>query len=124
MKHPPKISDAEWDVMKVVWRGHPVSAQGVMETLAGDREWSASTVKTLLGRLVKKRALRFERDGRQFLYEPLVTQEDCQRAEAKFFLARVFDGALTPMMAHFVESEKLSAADAAEIERILKRKKS
>ena len=122
-----KISAAEWEVMKVIWKQAPCSAQVVIEQLAKAQEWEPATIKTLLNRLVTKGALRFEKEGRAYVYFPEATEEDCCASEASSFLDRVFGGALTPFLAHFAKSGKqLSAADLAELEKILKqsRKKS
>ena len=121
MKAPPKISDAEWEVMKFVWRSAPCTAQSVIDALAPAQEWSPATIKTLLNRLVCKRALRFEKDGRAYIYSPAVSETECCKTEAASFLDRVFDGALSPFLAHFAQSGKaLRAEDLVELEKILK----
>jgi BlaI family penicillinase repressor len=70
---------------------------------------------------VKKRALGFRRDGRTYLYRPLVARERCAAAESESFLERVFGGSLTPLLAHFVERRKISAKEIAELKRLLER---
>jgi BlaI family penicillinase repressor len=77
-------------------------------------------VKTLLNRLVKKKALRFEKSGREYLYEPAVSEKACVRAESESFLQRVFGGALQPMLAHLVEERKLTPKEIKELKQILK----
>ena len=123
MKKMPRISQGEWSVMKAVWEGAPCSAQEVIERLAGREDWSEATIKTLLNRLVKKRALNFAKVGKAYRYSPAYSEAQLCGAEAESFLARIFDGALTPMLAHFVKSRKLSATELAELEQILKSKK-
>lgn len=120
MKQAPRISEAEWQVMKVIWSRPPSSAQEIIEALAGSSEWSAATIKTLLNRLVKKKALTFEKEGKSYRYAAKATEEECQQAETESFLQRVFDGALTPMIAHFVNTRKLSAGEVEELKRLLK----
>jgi BlaI family penicillinase repressor len=122
MSQTPRISETEWEVMKICWARSPVTAQEIIDTLAAQDDWHPKTVKTLLNRLVKKRALGFKKEGRAYLYEPLVTERDCITAESKSFLDRVFDGALSPMLAHFVESRKLSPKEVAELKTLLKHK--
>lgn len=122
-----KISAAEWEVMKVIWKQAPCSAQVAIEQLAKSQDWEPATIKTLLNRLVTKGVLRFEKEGRAYVYSPIVTEEECCSSETASFIDRVFGGALTPFLAHFAKSGKrLSAADLAELEKILKqsRKKS
>ena len=119
MKRHPRISPAEWQVMKVIWAGSPVLASEVITRLCADRKWHAKTIRTLLARLVKKRALGFEKQGRAYLYRPLVKQADCVRAEGQTFLDRVFGGALVPMLAHFLEGRAISDSEKIELRRLL-----
>lgn len=122
MKLIPKISEAEWEVMKIVWAQGPCPAAEIIEALsAGDQSWHPKTVKTLLNRLVKKRALGFKQEGRAYIYRPLVREEDCVSAASESFLDRVFGGSLTPLVAHFVENRKLSKDEIAELKRLLER---
>lgn len=104
----------------VCWERSPLAAQEIIETLSARGDWHPKTVKTLLNRLVKKRALGFKKDGRAYLYHPLVAQRECVSAESRSFLDRVFGGSLKPMLAHFVENRKLSAAEISELKELLK----
>lgn len=117
---PPRISDAEWEVMKVIWPNSPSSAAQVISALAASKAWSVGTIKTLLNRLHSKGALRFEKVGKSYLYYPTVTEEQIKTVETKSFVDRVFDGEFSPMVAHFARSRKLSEEDLDELERILK----
>src|SRR4051812_47119205 len=117
MNKTPRISETEWEVMKVIWGRSPVSAQTICETLAARDDWHPKTVKTLLSRLVKKGALGFKKEGRAYLYRPLVAEHDCVTAESESFLDRVFGGSLKPMLAHFAQTRKLSATEIAELKR-------
>ncbi len=108
--------------MKICWAKSPVAAQEVVDGLCAVREWHPKTVKTLLNRLVNKGALGFTKDGRAYLYQPLVAQKDCVAAESNSFLDRVFGGSLKPMLAHFVENERLSPKEIAELKNLLNRK--
>ena len=116
----PRISETEWEVMKVVWSRSPISAQEIIDLLAAQDDWHPKTVKTLLGRLVKKRAVGFKKEGRAYLYRPLVKESECVAAESESFLDRVFGGSLKPMLAHFADTRKLSPDEIAELKRLLK----
>lgn len=116
----PRISETEWEVMKVCWEKSPVAAREIIDALSAGDEWHPKTVKTLLNRLVKKRALGFKKQGRTYLYQPLVAETDCVTAESESFLDRVFGGSLHPMLAHFVGTKKLSPAEITELKRLLK----
>jgi len=123
MKSIPNISDTEWEVMKVVWAKAPLSAAEIIEALSGvDPTWHPKTAKTLLNRLVKKKALGYDKEGRAYLYRPLVQESDCALAESESFLDRVFGGSLKPMLANFVKRKKLSAAEIRELKRLLEGK--
>lgn len=115
-----RISDAEHMVMEVLWAEAPLSAQDVVERIAPARDWSANTVKTLLGRLLAKRVIAHEADGRRYLYRPLVARADYLAGESQRLVDRLFGGKLTPLVAHFAENDRLSSADIAEIEALLK----
>lgn len=116
----PRISTAEWDVMKVVWAQNPIMASNVVEQVAMAHKWHAKTVRTLLARLVKKGALTFEKKGRTYLYRPLLKEVDSIQAESDSFLQRVFDGAISPMLANLVERHKISEAEMREIRRLVR----
>ena len=119
MKPNPRISDAEWTVMKVLWNKSPLPASDIIEVLEQSDRWVPKTVKTLINRLVKKGALGFSQEGRAYLYRPLVTESACTTAASEAFLARVFGGSLQPMLAHFVGEKRLSAKEVQELKRLL-----
>jgi len=116
-----RISETEWEVMNVLWSKAPCAASEIIDTLQkADASWHPRTVKAFLNRLVKKRALGFSKQGRAYLYRPLVRREECVDAASESFLDRVFGGSLRPMLAHFVEREKLSPEEIDELRRLLK----
>lgn len=114
-----QISEAESVVMEVLWRGSPRSSEEVVAELSRDQDWQVSTIKTLLGRLVKKGAVRAAKDGRRFSYSPVLTREAWVQGQSSSLLERVFDGRLAPLIAHFTETRKLSRKDIAEVKRLL-----
>ena len=120
MSQMPPISETEWEIMRVCWSQSPRTAQEIIDELSAQDDWHPKTVKTLLNRLVKKRALGFQKKGRAYLYQPLVAEQDCITAESESFLSRVFGGSLQPMLAHFVEHQKLSAREISELRKLLK----
>jgi BlaI family penicillinase repressor len=120
-KHP-SISEAEWEVMGVVWGRSPIAAGDVVDELAGKKKWSPKTVKTLLNRLVKKGALGFEVEGKRYLYRPKVSREECVRREGKSFVKRVFAGKAGDMLCQFVDEVELSREEIAQLKCILEQK--
>jgi len=115
----PSISDAEWDVIKVLWDRGPLTAGGVVEALASTRQWKPRTVKTLLARLVKKGAVRCDAVDKRFLYRAVITRQAATRREARSFLARVFDGALAPALVTFLKESDLSRDELRQLKQIL-----
>jgi BlaI family transcriptional regulator, penicillinase repressor len=122
MKRTPRISESEWQVMRVLWGKSPATANDVVEALGASTSWKPKTIKTLLNRLVKKRALGFRQVGREYQYFPLVAEADCRKEESRSFLGRVYGGALKPMLASFLEDHDLSAEEIAELKRLLDEK--
>jgi BlaI family penicillinase repressor len=120
---PPKISDAEWEIMKLLWASHPQTANELVEALEHTKHWKPKTIKTLINRLLTKGAIAFKKNGRQYLYYPLVTQKTCIQSESRNFLKKVFDGAAKPMLAAMIESDDLSLDDIEDLKKILKKKK-
>jgi predicted transcriptional regulator len=113
------ISEAEAVVMEVLWRSAPRSAEEVLAEVGPAQQWQEGTVKSLLNRLLKKKAVKAERDGRRYLYAPLLSREKYVSQESKGLLDRLFDGRVAPLVAHFSEQRKLSKKDIAELRRLL-----
>jgi len=118
-KRIPRISDAEWAIMRVLWQRSPLGAHEIIEALCQTERWHPKTVKTLLNRLVRKGALDFTQEGRAYCYRPAVPESECASAASKAFLDRVFGGSLKPMLAHFVEHKRLSAKEIKDLKRLL-----
>ncbi|MGL5353952.1 MAG: BlaI/MecI/CopY family transcriptional regulator [Clostridium sp.] len=119
MKELPKISDAEWEVMKIIWKSPKITSTLIIEELSGSTEWKPATIKSLISRLLNKEAIGFDKNGKEYYYYPLVSEEECRREESKSFLNKVFDGSLNSMILNFVKSEKLTADDINELRNIL-----
>jgi len=116
------ISDAEWDVIKVLWEhGAPMTAGEVVEALSDRTSWAPRTIKTLLARLVKKGAVRCQVQPRdkKYVYRAAVSRQAAARSEVRSFLSRVFDGALVPAVVAFLQESDLSRKDADELRKIL-----
>jgi BlaI family penicillinase repressor len=122
MNRLPSISSAEWEVMRVLWDQAPHTANEVTEALPSSLEWHPKTVRTLLDRLVKKKAVSKTKSRGVYVYAPLVDEALCLRAESRGFAERFFDGRLQPMIAHFIAHEDLSAEDIATLRKMLDEK--
>ncbi|MGH8074141.1 MAG: BlaI/MecI/CopY family transcriptional regulator [Lysobacter sp.] len=114
-----QISEAESIVMDVLWRQHPRSADDVVQALAESRHWQEPTIKTLLNRLLNKGAIAAEKEGRRYLYTPVLERGDWLIDESEGLLDRLFGGRVAPLVAHFSEHRKLSSEDIAELRKLL-----
>ena len=118
-KLPMSISEAESVVMEVLWRKQPLSADEVIAALAADVDWQEPTIKSLLNRLLKKGAIAAERDGRRYLYRPVVSRNEYVLATSKGLIDRLFGGRVAPLVAHFSNHRRLSKRDIAELRRLI-----
>ena len=115
------ISAAESLVMEALWRRQPLTAEEIFAEVAGAQGWAEGTLKTLLARLHKKGAVSAEKDGRRFLYRPLVARADYVESESQGLLDRLFDGRLAPLVSHFSERQKLTPEDLEELKALIGR---
>jgi BlaI family penicillinase repressor len=120
MKASVSITEAESVVMKVLWQTSPIATEDVIAALEHPEKWHASTVKTLLTRLLKKGAIRAQRDGRRYLYSPVIKREQWLTDEGSGLLDRLFGGRVAPLVAHFSQRKKLSKQDIAELKQLIK----
>lgn len=114
-----QISEAESAVMEVLWARSPLAADEIVAALAESRDWQEPTIKTLLNRLLNKGAIEADKDGRRYLYSPLLQRADWLLQESRGLLDRLFDGRVAPLVAHFSAQRKLSRKDIAELRKLL-----
>jgi len=119
----PRISESEWRVMQVLWEKGPQTANDVVGALDGAVPWKPRTVKTLISRLVKKGAVQFEAEGTRYRYSAAVAESECIRSETKSFVRRVYQGAMKPALAAFLEDADLSPQEIRELQEILEQKR-
>ena len=119
----PAISDAEWVVMAEFWRLGEATAREVVTALEGRQQWKPRTVQSLINRLVGKGALGFEQRGREYVYRPAVEESRCVHEASRTFVDRVFSGKLAPLLACFLEREKVSKNELEEIRKLLEEKR-
>jgi BlaI family penicillinase repressor len=114
-----QISEAESVVMEVLWQRSPRSSEDVVAELAASRDWAEPTIKTLLNRLLKKGAVRAEKDGRRYRYHAVLERTDWVHAQSRTLLDRLFGGRVAPLVAHFNDQKPLTRKDIAELRRLL-----
>ena len=119
MATPPHVTEAEWEVMEVLWARGAASIPTILEELSTATTWNPSTVKTLLRRLVQKGVVEVSGTRRSYRYSPLFSRQECLRAETRSFLDRMYGGTLKPMLVAFVRNEDLSPDDLDELRRLL-----
>ena len=112
------ISGAETLVMQALWQHSPATAEEVVAAVSA-HGWQEATVKTLLNRLLKKGAIRADRDGRRYLYTPVLEREAWISEASEGLLDRVFGGRVAPLVAHFSKHRKLGKDDIAELRKLL-----
>ena len=119
-----ELTEAEWEIMKVVWEKEPCAAGTVQETLSQSRDRAYSTVKTTMDRMVEKGFLQIERIRNLQLFRSCISEVDARRGEFRKMLKRAFDGALTPMMQFLIEHEGLSKEEASQLRELVNKKES
>lgn len=121
MNHLPQISEAEFEVMKVVWEYAPINTNEITEKLTKTTAWSPKTIQTLIKRLVNKGALSYEKQSRVFVYTPLVKKGEYIGQESSSFLKRYYDGDITAMLSAYIENDKLSETELDTLRALLSR---
>ncbi len=122
-KRLPKIAESEWRVMQVLWEHGPLTANEMVTRLAGEVKWKPRTIKTLISRLVKKGAVGFTAEGNRYRYSASVNESECIHSETKSFVRRVYQGAMKPALAAFLEDADLSPEEVSELQEILEQKR-
>ena len=119
----PQISEAEFEVMKIVWKYAPISTNEITERLTKTTNWSPKTIQTLIKRLVTKGVLSYEKQSRVFVYTPLVQESEYIGQESTSFLKRFFNGDIKAMISAYIENDRLSDADIDALRKLLSKGK-
>lgn len=122
-KRIPKIAESEWRVMQVLWSNGSQTANDVVEALSGEVKWKPRTIKTLISRLVKKGAVKVTEEGYRYRYSAAVDESACVHSETKSFVRRVYQGAMKPALAAFIEDADLSDKEIEDIQKMLNQKR-
>jgi BlaI family penicillinase repressor len=114
-----KLTEAEWQIMNALWQKHPATARQIMDRLDRRVTWAYTTIKTLLTRLVEKKAVTEAKHGNTSVYEPLVSQSKARLSAFRSLLDQAFDGAIGPLVHFLAEEKHLTAQEKEELARIL-----
>lgn len=115
----PQISEAEYEVMKIIWKYAPISTNEVTDKLCQTTDWSPKTVQTMLKRLVTKGVLSYEKRSRMFVYSPVFSEEDYLRQKNSSFLDRYYNGKLSAMFSSFLDTEPVSGEELESLRQLL-----
>ncbi len=114
-----KISDAELEIMQVIWDKSPISTNEIVEAMSHKKSWNMCTVHTLISRLEKKGAIEHKKDGRLYIYSPLLLKKDYAASESRTLARRFYDGAVSKMVMGFIDSDMLSSDEISELRKML-----
>ncbi len=119
----PQITDAEFCVMKAIWKNEPCTSSEIVEEVSKEQEWNDKTIRTLINRLVSKGTIKAEKsDGKAFIYSSLISKKDYINVENNNFLNKLYDGSVKMMLASFVENNKFSREEIQNLKDILEGK--
>jgi predicted transcriptional regulator len=118
-----ELTEGEWAIMNAVWECQPCAAPTVQEALQATRNWTYSTVRTLMDRMVAKGLLTAEKVRNLSLYRAAVTREQAQQGELLYALKNAFNGALPPMMQSLLEAQELDAEELGKLEKLIRDKR-
>ncbi|HIW42096.1 MAG TPA: BlaI/MecI/CopY family transcriptional regulator [Candidatus Mediterraneibacter vanvlietii] len=119
MKKLPQISEAEFEVMKIVWENAPVSTNDITDRLVQTTDWSPKTIQTLIRRLVSKGALTYEKNGRVFVYMPKVNEDEYLMQKSSSFISRYFGGDFSAMFSSYLGNDELTDEELKNLKRII-----
>lgn len=119
MSELPKIADSEWEIMKIIWKSPNITSTEIIKEVQKTKDWKASTIKTLINRLLKKEVIGFNQQGKEYSYFPLVGEAQYVNEESENFINRVFNGSISSMLVNFVNSNKLTDDDLEELKKFL-----
>ena len=114
-----QISDAESRIMEALWRKAPLSADQIIDKVGPANDWAPGTVKTLITRLLKKKAIAGGREGDGYCYRPLIQRSEWVQSESQGLLDRLFKGEVTPLVAHFAEHRQLTSKDIKQLKALI-----
>ena len=122
MKSLPQISEAEYEVMRIIWKYAPISTNEIVEKLEATTSWNPKTIQTLIKRLVTKHAITYEKESRVFVYTPLVEENEYISQESNTFLKKYYNGNISAMLSAYLDNDKLSDTEINDLRNLLEKK--
>ena len=118
----PQISEAEYEVMKIVWKHAPINTNEITEKLLQSTSWSPKTIQTLIKRLVTKGVLTYEKQSRVLVYTPILKESEYIFQESNYILNRYYDGDITAMLSAYIENDKLTEPEIETLRSLLSKR--
>jgi BlaI family transcriptional regulator, penicillinase repressor len=116
----PQISDAEFEVIKIIWELHEATSTQIVERLSETSDWKPKTIHTLITRLVAKEAVNAKKiDGKSYMYSSNILEEDYKLDANRSFLHKIYNGSLNLMLSSFIKEQKLSRKEIDELKKLL-----
>ena len=119
LKHEIELTGSAWTIIKAVWENEPCTAPAVQEALFKQTEWTYSTVRTFMDRMVAKGLLKAEKTGKLTMYRSATTQAKARRGELLYALKHAFDGALAPMVQCLLDTKTVSSDELDQIKQMI-----
>lgn len=115
----PKISDGEYEIMKIIWKCSPIKSQDIIPLVNPENNWNEKTIKTMINRLLKKGVIGYEKEGKSYLYYPIIDESDYEKRENNSFLQKFYNGSVNAMLSHFISDKKFSREEINELKKLL-----
>ena len=119
-----QISDAEWQVMKIIWMQGEQTSTDLIRVLAERFDWSKSTIQTLLARLVEKECLTRKKEGKSFVYSALLTLDQSRALLVQDIKDKVCSRRIKNLLADLIVECDFTLADLEDLEAVISKKKS
>lgn len=122
MNNLPQISEAEYEIMCVIWDKYPINTNEITKTVLKSSDWNERTIHTLISRLDKKGVISHEQKGKLYYYTPIVKKEDYIKAESKSFLKKFYGGTVKSMVMNLIENDMVTDDELTELRNMLNKR--
>lgn len=119
MEKLPQISEAEYEIMKILWAEYPLGTNEICRRAMEHHNWNQKTIHTLLSRLTNKHVLSYEQRGRMYYYFPTISQNRYLEQENHHFLKRFYNGEVAPMLSSLLSNSEISDTDLQNLHAII-----
>ncbi len=115
-----QISEAELEVMKVLWKINNGTSGQIIEILEQETDWKPKTIQTLITRLVSKEAIDVDKTNKKsYIYSPKISEKEYKEYANESFLKKLYNGSINLMLSSFIKERKLTKEDINDLKRLL-----